>query len=213
MEPASFPDDCLPAEGEYESRDSLFKAINTWAQPKGYAFTTGKSTKEKSGRQTVTYSCDRCCQRPSAFRERRRKTTTRGTGCQFSVLAKESLDKTVWTSALQIPNEQSAKARVLSTHLPINWIKKGSGVEYNLIQMGYSCFIRPPRFTGIPSGLPRYPLDWSKAEDDRVEALVAQERENEPFDTGRRGVGDIWRRVERDIEEQRAAYLAENTEE
>lgn len=97
MEPASFPDDCLPPEGEYESRDALFKAINTWAQPKGYAFTTGKSTREKSGRQTVTYSCDRCCQPPSAFRERRRKTTTRGTGCQFSVLAKESLDKTVWT--------------------------------------------------------------------------------------------------------------------
>lgn len=50
-------------------------------------------------------------------------------------------------------------------------------------------------------------LYWSKAEDDRIEALVAQEREHEPFDTGRRGVGDIWRRIERDAEEQQALYL------
>ena len=56
-------------------------------------------------------------------------------------------------------------------------------------------------------------LDWSNAEDDQIEALVAKERENEPFDTGRRGVGDIWRRVERDIEEQRAVCSAENPEE
>ena len=49
-------------------------------------------------------------------------------------------------------------------------------------------------------------LDWSRSEDDRVEALVARERENEPFDTGRRGVSDIWRRIERDVEEQQALY-------
>lgn len=92
----SFPNDCLPPEGNYESRDALFKAINVWAEPRGYAFTTGKSTKEKSGRQTVTYSCDRCCRPPNVSRERRRNTTTKGTGCPFSVLAKESLDKASW---------------------------------------------------------------------------------------------------------------------
>ncbi|KAK6850482.1 hypothetical protein PG987_000116 [Apiospora arundinis] len=92
-----FPSDCLPPEGEYESRDALFKAINAWAAPRGYAFTTGKSTMEKTGRRTVIYSCDRSCRPPSATKERRRKTTSRGTGCEFSVLAKESLDKTKWT--------------------------------------------------------------------------------------------------------------------
>jgi len=42
-------------------------------------------------------------------------------------------------------------------------------------------------------------LDWSKAEDTRIDAQVAQEIDI--FDTERRGVRDIWARVERDIEE------------
>ena len=90
---ATFPDDSLPPEAIYDSRDALFKSINAWAAPRGYAFSTGKSTKEKSGRMTVTYACDRLFQ-PSTTGERQRKTTTRGTGCPFSVLAKESPDNT-----------------------------------------------------------------------------------------------------------------------
>ena len=99
MEPAlgAFREGCLPPECDYESRDALFKAINAWAAPRGYAFTTGKSTKEKTGRRTVTYSCDRSCRPPNSSKERQRKTTTRGTGCPFSVLAKESRDKKTWT--------------------------------------------------------------------------------------------------------------------
>jgi hypothetical protein len=46
-------------------------------------------------------------------------------------------------------------------------------------------------------------LDWSKAEESRIDALVAQEME--PFDS-RRGMSEIWRRVESDIEEQQALY-------
>lgn len=56
-------------------------------------------------------------------------------------------------------------------------------------------------------------LDWSRAEDSRIDAQVTQEREKEPFDTGRRGVDDIWRRIDRDIEEQQAVYSAENLQE
>ena len=51
-------------------------------------------------------------------------------------------------------------------------------------------------------------LDWSKSEDDRIDAQIAQEREDNPFDTGRRGVNEIWRRIERDIEEQQSLYSA-----
>jgi hypothetical protein len=94
---ATFPDDCLPPECDYESRDALFAAINAWATSRGYAFTTGKSTKSTSGRCTVTYACDRFCKPPNASKERQRKTTTRGTGCPFSVLATESLDKSIWS--------------------------------------------------------------------------------------------------------------------
>ena len=94
---AVFPTDVLPPEAVYESRDALFKAINAWAAPRGYAFTTGRSKKEVTGRHTVTYACDRCSRPPDPLKERQRKTTTRGTGCPFSVLAKESLDKSTWT--------------------------------------------------------------------------------------------------------------------
>jgi hypothetical protein len=92
-----FPDDCLPPEAEYLSREELVTAINTWAAVRGYAFITRKSTTKSSGRKIVTYACDRSWKhRDSAEKERKRKTTTRGTSCPFSVLAKESLDKTTW---------------------------------------------------------------------------------------------------------------------
>ena len=88
----SFTDDCLPPEGIYDSRKILFEAINLWAMTRGYAFTTGKSTTEKSGRVTVTFACDRSRRPPKALNNRLRKTTTRATNCPFSVLGKESSD-------------------------------------------------------------------------------------------------------------------------
>jgi hypothetical protein len=94
---ASFPQDCLPPEGEYQSRDALFQAINAWASSRGYAFITGRSTREKTGRQTITFMCDRRRNHPILLRNRQRMTTTRTTGCEFSVLGKESRDKRTWT--------------------------------------------------------------------------------------------------------------------
>ncbi|EED17401.1 Mutator-like element transposase, putative [Talaromyces stipitatus ATCC 10500] len=86
---ATFPDDCLPPESIYDSREALFESINTWAAVRGYAFIARRSTKEKNGRSTITFACDRACIPPTP-RERQRKTTTRGTSCPFSVIAKES---------------------------------------------------------------------------------------------------------------------------
>ena len=94
---ASFPADCLPPEGTYASREELFKAINRWAVSRGYAFTTGKSKLTSSRRRIVFYSCDRSRRPPSPSDQRQRNTTTRSTLCPFSVLAKESLDKSMWT--------------------------------------------------------------------------------------------------------------------
>ena len=88
----AFPDNCLPPEGFFESRKALFESINTYARLKGYAFTTGKSTTEKTGRTTVTYACDRSRRQPDNERVRqgKRRTTIRMTECPFSVLAKET---------------------------------------------------------------------------------------------------------------------------
>jgi hypothetical protein len=96
QESTTFPPDVLPPEAAYETRNALLKAINAWAAPRGYAFTTGRSTKEVSGRRTITYACDRCSSPPDPLKVRQRRTTTRGTNCQFSVLAKESPDHSTW---------------------------------------------------------------------------------------------------------------------
>ena len=85
VEPASFPNDCLPPEADYASRDALVTAINTWAATRGYAFITRKSTTKSSGKRVVTYACDRSWKPPTSTDiERKRKTTTRGTSCPFS---------------------------------------------------------------------------------------------------------------------------------
>jgi hypothetical protein len=56
-------------------------------------------------------------------------------------------------------------------------------------------------------------LDWSEAEDKRIEAQVVAAMGDNPFGSRRRGVDDIWRQAERDIEEQEALYAAEREEE
>lgn len=88
----AFPDDCLPPERFFESRQALFESINSWAKPRGYAFITQRSTKEKNGTLTVIYACDRSRHPSSSRLERQRKTTTRRTNCLFSILAKETTD-------------------------------------------------------------------------------------------------------------------------
>jgi hypothetical protein len=95
---ASFPDDCLPPQNDYSSRDKLFKAINAWAAPRGYAFITGRSTIEKRvKKKTITYNCDRRGSPLDAMIKRQRQTSSRGTNCLFSILAKESSDLTTWS--------------------------------------------------------------------------------------------------------------------
>jgi hypothetical protein len=78
-----FPDNILPSESTYESRKALLAAANAWAKPRGYAFLCGKSTKTPSGRIKVTVACDRNKQPPNPSALRKRKTSSRATGCKF----------------------------------------------------------------------------------------------------------------------------------
>ena len=91
-----FPDDVLPPGGEHCSREALHEAINAWVAARGYAFVTGKSKESANGRRIVFSSCDRGGRRPDASAPRTRLTTSMWEGCLFSILAKESLDKSVW---------------------------------------------------------------------------------------------------------------------
>jgi hypothetical protein len=50
-------------------------------------------------------------------------------------------------------------------------------------------------------------LDWSKAEDDRVEAQVAAEMNSNAFSSSsRRGMREIWEAAEKDGKEQQILY-------
>ena len=88
--------DCMPSEQLFGSREDLCKAINRHAMTRGYAFVTGRSTKEKTKRITVTYQCDRSCPPPDASIVRKRRTSTKGTNCPFSVLAVQKADQNTW---------------------------------------------------------------------------------------------------------------------
>src|SRR5687768_8253262 len=100
-----FAHDCLPPEGEYQTRDELYTAINAWAAPRNYAFITGKSKKTTSGRQIVYYCCDRSGTYSPRTTTRVRDTATRRTGCQFSIVAKQSYNHALW----QVTHRQGAQ--------------------------------------------------------------------------------------------------------
>ena len=86
----------LPPEAIYSSKDELYTSIQAWAAQHYYAFCIGRSTKiSSSPRVRITYNCDRCGPPPpenhpqNYLQSRKRQTTTRKTGCQFSILAIE----------------------------------------------------------------------------------------------------------------------------
>ncbi|EGU84478.1 hypothetical protein FOXB_05007, partial [Fusarium oxysporum f. sp. conglutinans Fo5176] len=86
--PFCFPDDVLPPEGTYSSREQVREAINDWARPRGYAFSISKSRTYANGKRECVFSCDRGAGRTPSL-SGSRETSTRRTGCLFSVLAKE----------------------------------------------------------------------------------------------------------------------------
>jgi hypothetical protein len=53
-------------------------------------------------------------------------------------------------------------------------------------------------------------LDWSKAEDERIEAQVAEEMGGNPLANKRKGLKEIWQRVEEDSREQELLHSADS---
>jgi hypothetical protein len=97
--PTSMP---LPPEATYSSREELYASIQAWAAKHHYAFRIERSTKiDNSIRTRILYSCDRAGPAPPAnhpqhsLQDRKRRTATRKTGCQFSIVARERAD-TQW---------------------------------------------------------------------------------------------------------------------
>ncbi|RKK07652.1 hypothetical protein BFJ66_g17655 [Fusarium oxysporum f. sp. cepae] len=94
-----WPDDVLPPEATYPSRESLLAAINDWAKPRGYAFVIRRTNRTANGRSLMHFSCDRGGgkYKPIPDAKRKRKSVTQRTGCEFSVIGKESLCRTQWS--------------------------------------------------------------------------------------------------------------------
>jgi hypothetical protein len=73
---------------------STFEAIQSWEKPRGYAFIIGRSKRIKGSEgQLVHFKCDRFCLISIASNQHIRNTQSRGTGCLFSVIAGEAIDK------------------------------------------------------------------------------------------------------------------------
>jgi hypothetical protein len=91
MPPTSMP---LPPEATHSSKEELYTAIQAFAAQHSYAFRIGRSNKiNNSPRLKIFYNCDRCGPPPPEnhpqdyLQARKRQTTTRKTGCQFSIVA------------------------------------------------------------------------------------------------------------------------------
>jgi hypothetical protein len=92
----------LPPEAIYSSKEELYTSIQAWAAQHYYAFRIRRSKKLYNGPRTkIEYNCDRCGLPPPldhpqhSLQVRKRQTTTRKTGCRFSILAIECTD-TQW---------------------------------------------------------------------------------------------------------------------
>lgn len=92
-----FPIDCLPLEGDYFSRETLYAVINDWAASRGYAFMTGRSRKTSNGRLQVIFNNNRSAGHTlGTLVIRQWLTVIKHIGCQFSIIAKERLSKASW---------------------------------------------------------------------------------------------------------------------
>jgi hypothetical protein len=98
-EPSSLTSMPLPPEATYSSKEELYASIQAWAVQHRYAFRIERSTKIYNTERTrIQYSCDRTGLAPPAnhpqksLQDRQRRTATRKTGCQFSIIARKGID-------------------------------------------------------------------------------------------------------------------------
>ncbi|PWI63923.1 hypothetical protein PCL_03006 [Purpureocillium lilacinum] len=105
-------------------------------------------------------------------------------------------------------NQQYRKAMAL----PQRYDKQSYEWCLDYKQMSALCVTSTGRRSWTKEEMMAY-LDWSKAEDERVEAQVAEEMGDNPLANARRGVKETWQRIERDSREQEALYsVADSTD-
>ena len=122
-------DMALPPEQIYNSKDALFKAINEWAKPRGYGFVIGRSKRAPgSMREKVYFSCDRCYN-PNRSVSRVQDSSSRGTGCEFSVIGSETIDKTSWELKHRPDGKYSVHNHAPSVHPAAHPVHRQMSIE------------------------------------------------------------------------------------
>jgi hypothetical protein len=97
--------------------------------------------------------------------------------------------------------------------LPLRYDKKSYDWCRDYKQMSQRCITLTGSREWTKEEMMAY-LDWSEAEDECVENLVAEEMGDDPLGNKRRGVEDIWRSVVQDSREQQAMHSrTDSTEE
>ena len=89
-------------------------------------------------------------------------------------------------------------------HLPQRYNKAALAWCLDWKQMGKQCRMQTGSRDWTKEEMMAY-LDWDKAEEDRVEAVVAAEMKNNPF-SNRRGMNEIWEAAAADCAAQEALY-------
>jgi hypothetical protein len=122
-------DMALPPEGIYSSKNALFEAINEWAKHRGYGFVIGRSKRAPGTmREKVYFSCDRCYN-PNRSGSRIQDSSSRGTGCEFSVLGSETVDKTSWELKHRPDHKYSVHNHAPSTHPAAHPVHRQMSIE------------------------------------------------------------------------------------
>jgi len=113
--------------------------------------------------------------------------------------------RSVWYAAQPRGSIRTNQEYRRAKGLPLRYDKRSYVWSLDYIQMDKHCTTSTGSREWTKEEMMAY-LDWSKAEDQRIDALVAADMSGNPFASRRRGTRAIWDMVERDMEEQSALY-------
>ncbi|GAB0139084.1 putative transposase [Epichloe bromicola] len=113
--------------------------------------------------------------------------------------------RTAWYNRLPRGSLKTNQQYRKAMGLPQRYNKTSYSWCLDYKQMGKRCTSMRPSREWTKEEMMAY-LDWSKAEDERVEKQVAQEMGENPLASRRRGMKEIWKSVKQDITDQQALY-------
>lgn len=121
--------------------------------------------------------------------------------------------RNAWYAAQPAGSSKTNQRYRRAMGLPVRYDKKSYDWCLDYKQMSQRCITSTGSREWTREEMMAY-LDWSKAEDERVETLVAKELADNPLGNIRRGVQDVWKSVMRDSREQQAIHShTDSTEE